>query len=1116
MANNKVWIDVIVDDKGTTQRIAVSAKKLGKALGEAGVGAGAADRGLKGVGRQSSNSTKNFAKMAQGINGGLVPAYAILAAQIFAVSAAFNFLKSAGTLVTLQQGQVAYAAATGTALRTLAKDIMAATDAQITFQDASQAAAIGVASGLSPDQLTKLGKAARDTSFILGRDVTDSFNRLVRGVTKAEPELLDELGIILRLETATTQYARAINKNVKDLTAFERSQAVANDVLTQAEDKYGRILEVLDPQANQFAQLGVAFDTIVNKVKVLAVTVLGPLAKAFTEVPALAIAFLGIFAKGLITAMIPGMQEFGETAKTAAGKWSASSIKAKEDLKALQHQAVLTNKALKAQHAESIASQMEGMTFRAGGGFAEMQAGRGADLSNRQLSGMKQALKNQAGQFAVLDATVRAGWIATIDSMIVANKSLEASSGVTTARIGTFWTITAAKIRGAWASAMAGMATAAVGAANLINKAFFWLSIISTILTIGKIAWDKFFPKAPLTDAEKAAKNLQERMESLTEEYSSFTQVQNILNEGMDRSSDYLAAFGSRVNSLSLGEAKIALEGLAEAVLKYNVAILAANDAGFWDNLMAVMAGGVWGEASVPVDVTFEASVLRTGTEAQKASIKYYRDEVDAFRNNSDERAKASLAMGTYISTVEEYLNTGRAELIPQILAEKSAVAEITAVYASFQSQMKENTATAKEIFNKYIPETEYDRALTALKLEEETLGRMLKDKESLSATEVGRLLTIQRQIELIEELANAEHKLALVKKSNEARDIRAAIGATSGQRALIEQANKARDLEQERAELLRQRAEIERVIAEQGGGVANAAQLRALDINYYTLEVLKAQSEELERQRDLTKQLFDSGNQALETGLKGGIASLIKGDEKSIKDAMLIIAQSTLTSVADTLSSQITDMIMGTSPLQTAAAQAHIISSSFIAAGSVVAGRISAALLGTPTLSYTSSTPATARSPGVGKVGGVLNFLAGLIPGSSSGAVSNIGQAAVRTGSVNFVKDFVAPSLVPKPFANGGLVTSPTLGLVGEGRYNEAVVPLPNGKAIPVQMNGAGQNNNVTVNVALDSSGNATTSRTQDSQQAGNLGAIIAKAVQQELQNQKRSGGILNPYGVA
>jgi hypothetical protein len=41
------------------------------------------------------------------------------------------------------------------------------------------------------------------------------------------------------------------------------------------------------------------------------------------------------------------------------------------------------------------------------------------------------------------------------------------------------------------------------------------------------------------------------------------------------------------------------------------------------------------------------------------------------------------------------------------------------------------------------------------------------------------------------------------------------------------------------------------------------------------------------------------------------------------------------------------------------------------------------------------------------------------------------------------------------RAFANGGMVQGPTLGLVGEGKYNEAIVPLPDGRSIPVQMQG-------------------------------------------------------------
>ena len=96
------------------------------------------------------------------------------------------------------------------------------------------------------------------------------------------------------------------------------------------------------------------------------------------------------------------------------------------------------------------------------------------------------------------------------------------------------------------------------------------------------------------------------------------------------------------------------------------------------------------------------------------------------------------------------------------------------------------------------------------------------------------------------------------------------------------------------------------------------------------------------------------------------------------------------------------------------------------------------------------------------------------------------------------------------RKYANGGIANSPTLGMVGEGKYNEAIVPLPNGKAIPVDMRSSAQNNNVTVNVSSDGQ---TQTEGQDNEGLGNA---IAKAVQEELQNQKRAGGILNRYGTA
>ena len=101
---NKVFIEIEIN--GKMQKVAVDAKKLGKELDNVEKGARNADRNLKGAAQASSNSTKNFAKLTQGTNG-LVAAYATLAAQLFAISAAYNFLKNAADLRVLQEGQLA-------------------------------------------------------------------------------------------------------------------------------------------------------------------------------------------------------------------------------------------------------------------------------------------------------------------------------------------------------------------------------------------------------------------------------------------------------------------------------------------------------------------------------------------------------------------------------------------------------------------------------------------------------------------------------------------------------------------------------------------------------------------------------------------------------------------------------------------------------------------------------------------------------------------------------------------------------------------------------------------------------------------------------------------------
>jgi TP901 family phage tail tape measure protein len=84
----------------------------------------------------------------------------------------------------------------------------------------------------------------------------------------------------------------------------------------------------------------------------------------------------------------------------------------------------------------------------------------------------------------------------------------------------------------------------------------------------------------------------------------------------------------------------------------------------------------------------------------------------------------------------------------------------------------------------------------------------------------------------------------------------------------------------------------------------------------------------------------------------------------------------------------------------------------------------------------------------GGGKTGGVIALLASMFGGRKSGGA----QASSGT-MFAFANGGIAPGHLQRirAFASGGVVKEPTLALVREAGQNEAIVPLPDGRSIPV-----------------------------------------------------------------
>jgi tape measure domain-containing protein len=143
---------------------------------------------------------------------------------------------------------------------------------------------------------------------------------------------------------------------------------------------------------------------------------------------------------------------------------------------------------------------------------------------------------------------------------------------------------------------------------------------------------------------------------------------------------------------------------------------------------------------------------------------------------------------------------------------------------------------------------------------------------------------------------------------------------------------------------------------------------------------------------------------------------------------------------------------------------------------------------------------------PGLGSFAGGAGFGGPvLLPtGADIGAGGGILQNAQGQGFGT-----LGPNFGFRQFATGGIVKGPTLGLVGEGRFNEAVVPLPDGKSIPVELGKDGGNqiiSNITITV---NDGKAQSSSSGGG--SSEFGKRMESAVKQVIVNELRPGGVLS-----
>ena len=1126
MAKNKVKVDVEVTDNGTLKQVGGKAAKAAKQLDGVAEGSRNADRRLKGAAKASSNSTKNFSKMAQGISGGLVPAYATLAANVFALSAAFNFLTNAANYKNLLSAQNAYAASTGTVLSSISTQLQKASQGYLNYGQAAEAAAVGAAKGFSTGQLTKLTDDAVKISAALGRSYEDTFNRLLRGVSKAEPELLDELGITLRLETATKRFAAANNKAAKSLTEYERGQAVLAEVNRQIDNMFGQ-LDSSDFK-NPFEELSVTFDEIVKKATQFVLPLFEGLANIINRSAYAAIAIFGMLGVSIFKAAIP-TKEMGEAVDGVAERYEKMAKRASESLAKVREEQSKSISALDASRtkaSERGQKQASGFVERGSSSAILAKISKDPSAMNRaDQANLKKALKAAEAQYLTHGKIVTGIFAGEEIKRVRAFKKTLAEMTASHSTFGIKFISLTKKLvlygKKAWASSgkafavtMKGMASTASKVGSIMNKALGVLGIIGTItiliqsfqelkrgifdITVSMLGYvDRFIQSGPGKAISKVLVFIQRTLAT-------------VLDWTVGLLTDFL-----RVVSEKIGKALrfMGFEGAAEAIERVAVldqgmdAVVASMRS--MSNAIEEAANG----GSSLVEQFKDSTMGKAAQQIQEGALA--ADELAAKFNDaqqSSERLNTSLA-----SMIENYKKLGeRTEFQEAMTGARSvSTAGISSIgIAALNTTDPENQAVLISGLREALG---YASQLPGLMGE---VGRKWQNADFSTpvglAAFIGDMMNFERAgAEGVANFEGFRNSLDILGANPQERfkDI-------SGVDTLL--AN------------LRVTEEAMRVSAGSLGIGIQELNEEFKDATGFALEDLKTQLTSIAAAyAEIKAEETALSVQRINTATLSGDFVKVAQDEITLREKLL-----ELKTIDLTLEQRALELAAGVGPdrvaeiareIEAIAARKAILFTEIDATkngmddikqmginlGSTLQNSMTSAfsslIQGTKSAKQAFADLAMSMLKNLADITSkmlMMKLLESALGGTSLGGF--LGIPSNRYGGV------VSQGKQMPGYATGGIASGSQAGYPAMLHGTEAVVPLPNGKSIPVEMKGSSQNNNVTVNVSVDNQGNASTNSQQDSAQAGNLGQVIARAVQQELQNQKRSGGILSPYGAA
>jgi len=191
--------------------------------------------------RRMANSNKKAFNLAALSTGPLIRAYAEVAASMWAIERTWSAIEMGAKFEETANSFEVLAKTFGFSSRVIISNLRAISGETVSTSILMKNASLALSSGIDPKQLEGLTKVARQAARAMGRTMPDAYDRIIKAVTKLEPELLDEIGITTRLQNILGDYAKTVGKTVDKITSLEKTQIFTNAVLAEGTKKFGSL-----------------------------------------------------------------------------------------------------------------------------------------------------------------------------------------------------------------------------------------------------------------------------------------------------------------------------------------------------------------------------------------------------------------------------------------------------------------------------------------------------------------------------------------------------------------------------------------------------------------------------------------------------------------------------------------------------------------------------------------------------------------------------------------------------------------------------------------------------------------------------------------------------------